>query len=234
MSSGLPERRTSQPRHTPRLCVVVLVVAALLSVAPASVAATKEITFSGEPVAVAPADGTTLTVRVTVSCPANHSVLEAFIYVVQSGQQNNFVGIPLAERTGVHVDSARSRGSGMDRWRGLIVGLCAAGTEVHDVVRVSGGTVAGRHSLTPVEAICLDNRQLLNDWSSDVRASRCPKAARIDIRPGAKLERHNGHRCKDARRHRAGVETPELAFLYRSARPACAPAWPPPASSADA
>jgi hypothetical protein len=81
-----------------RLCVVVLVAAALLSVAPASVAATKEITFSVEPVAVSSADGTTLTVRVTVSCPANYSVLEAFVYVVQGGQQSNFVGIPLTCR----------------------------------------------------------------------------------------------------------------------------------------
>ncbi len=82
-----------------RLLVAVLVsVAALLSVVPASAAPTQTITFTAEPVAVATADGTSLTVRTTVGCPANYNVLEAFVYVVQGGQQSNFVGIPLTCR----------------------------------------------------------------------------------------------------------------------------------------
>jgi hypothetical protein len=32
---------------------------------------------------------------VTVSCPANYQVLEAFVYVVQGGVQRRFAGIPL-------------------------------------------------------------------------------------------------------------------------------------------
>ena len=34
----------------------------------------------------------------TVSCPANYQVLEAFVYVRQGGVQGTFVGIPLTCR----------------------------------------------------------------------------------------------------------------------------------------
>jgi hypothetical protein len=82
-----------------RLVLPVLVAAALLSVAPTSAAApTTGITFSVDPIAVASADATSLTVRVIVACPANYTVLEAFVYVTQGGQQSNFVGIPLTCR----------------------------------------------------------------------------------------------------------------------------------------
>ena len=77
-----------------RLYMTVLVAAALLSVVPAPAAA-QAITFTVEPVAVATPDGTTLTVRATVGCPANYSVLEAFVSVTQGDQSSNFVGIPL-------------------------------------------------------------------------------------------------------------------------------------------
>jgi hypothetical protein len=49
-------------------------------------------------VAIAAADGTSLAVDVTVSCPANYQVLEAFVYVTQGGVQSTFVGIPLTCR----------------------------------------------------------------------------------------------------------------------------------------
>jgi hypothetical protein len=82
-----------------RFCVTLLIAAALLlPVPPASAAVTRGITFSADPVAVASADGTSLTVRVTVACPANYTVLEAFVYAAQGGQQSNFVGIPLTCR----------------------------------------------------------------------------------------------------------------------------------------
>jgi hypothetical protein len=82
-----------------RLVLPVLVAAALLSAVPTSAAApTTGITFSVDQVAVASPDGTSLTVRVTVACPANYSVLEAFVYVTQGGQQSRFVGIPLTCR----------------------------------------------------------------------------------------------------------------------------------------
>ncbi len=70
------------------------VLAAALLASPAHSAPTT-ITFSADPVAVATADGTSLTVQVTVSCPASYQVLEAFVYVTQAGTQSNFVGIPL-------------------------------------------------------------------------------------------------------------------------------------------
>jgi hypothetical protein len=71
------------------------VLAAALLASPAHSAAPTTITFSADPVAVATADGTSLTVQVTVGCPANYQVLEAFVYVTQAGTQSNFVGIPL-------------------------------------------------------------------------------------------------------------------------------------------
>ena len=58
------------------------------------------------------------------------------------------VEVPAA-RAGVRVDGARCRGAGMGRRRGLALGLRTAGTEVHDVVGISGGTPADRDSLTP-------------------------------------------------------------------------------------
>ena len=83
-----------------RFCLTLLLAAVLplLAVMPASAAPTQAITVSVESIAVASADGTSLTVRLTVSCPANYTVLEAFLYVVQGGQQSNFVGIPLSCR----------------------------------------------------------------------------------------------------------------------------------------
>lgn len=81
-----------------RLVLPVLVAAALLSAAPATAAVEPQITFSVDPVAVASPDATSLTVRVTVACPANYRVLEAFVYVTQGDQQSNFVGIPLTCR----------------------------------------------------------------------------------------------------------------------------------------
>jgi hypothetical protein len=71
------------------------VLAAVLFATPVHAAPQTTITFSADPIAVATADGTSLTVRVTVGCPANHEVLEAFVYVTQAGAQSNFVGIPL-------------------------------------------------------------------------------------------------------------------------------------------
>jgi hypothetical protein len=81
-----------------RLCVAVLVAAALLLGVPAQAAPEQTITFTVDPVAVATADGRSLTVHVTVSCPANYRVLEAFVYVTQGGVQSTFVGIPLTCR----------------------------------------------------------------------------------------------------------------------------------------
>jgi hypothetical protein len=78
-----------------RLFVALTVVfAGLLLPGPAS-AATKTISVSVDPIAVATAGGTSLTVRMTVACPAGYDVLEAFIYVVQGDTTSNFVGIPL-------------------------------------------------------------------------------------------------------------------------------------------
>jgi hypothetical protein len=71
------------------------VLAAALLASPAHSAAPTTITFSADPEAVATADGTSLTVKVTVGCPVNYQVLEAFVYVTQAGTQSNFVGIPL-------------------------------------------------------------------------------------------------------------------------------------------
>ena len=81
-----------------RLCVAVLVAAALLLGVPAQAAPEQTIAFTVDPVAVATADGRSLTVHVTVSCPANYRVLEAFVYVTQGGVQSTFVGIPLTCR----------------------------------------------------------------------------------------------------------------------------------------
>ena len=80
-----------------RLCIAALVAAALLGI-PAEAAPERTITFTVDPVAVATADGMSLSVRVTVGCPANHEVREAFVYVTQGGTQSNFVGIPLTCR----------------------------------------------------------------------------------------------------------------------------------------
>ena len=82
-----------------RLCVAVLVAAAVLLGVPAQAAPEQTITFTVDPVAIATADGTSLTVHVMVSCPANYRVLEAFVYVVQGGVQSTFVGIPLTCRS---------------------------------------------------------------------------------------------------------------------------------------
>jgi hypothetical protein len=71
------------------------VLAAALLASPAHSAVPTTITFSADPVAVATADGTSLTVKMTVGCPANYQVLEAFVNVTQAGTQSNFVGIPL-------------------------------------------------------------------------------------------------------------------------------------------
>jgi hypothetical protein len=65
---------------------------------PAAAAPVRTITFTVDPVAVATADGASVTVHVTVGCPSNHQVLEAFVYVTQGGAQSNFVGIPLTCR----------------------------------------------------------------------------------------------------------------------------------------
>jgi hypothetical protein len=81
-----------------RLCVAVLVAATVLLAVPAQAAPEQTITFTVDPVAVATADGASLTVQVTVSCPANYQVLEAFVYVTQGSVQSTFVGIPLTCR----------------------------------------------------------------------------------------------------------------------------------------
>jgi hypothetical protein len=81
-----------------RFCMALLIAMALLPMPPASAAMTKGITFSVDPVAVASPDATSLSVRVTVGCPANYDVLEAFVYVTQGDRQSNFVGIPLTCR----------------------------------------------------------------------------------------------------------------------------------------
>jgi hypothetical protein len=81
-----------------RLCVAVLVAATVLLGVPAHAAPEQTITFTVDPVAVATADGASLTVQVTVSCPANYQVLEAFVYVTQGSVQSTFVGIPLTCR----------------------------------------------------------------------------------------------------------------------------------------
>ena len=81
-----------------RLCVAVLVAAAVLLGVPAQAAPVQTITFTVDPMAVATADGRSLTVHVTVSCPANYRVLEAFVYATQAGVQSTFVGIPLTCR----------------------------------------------------------------------------------------------------------------------------------------
>jgi ABC-type uncharacterized transport system auxiliary subunit len=70
-----------------RLCVAVLVAAAVLLGVPAQAAPEQTITFTVDPVAVATADGSSLTVQVTVGCPANYQILEAFVYVTQAGVQ---------------------------------------------------------------------------------------------------------------------------------------------------
>lgn len=72
--------------------------AAVLLGVPAQAAPEQTITFTVDPVAVATADGSSLTVQVTVGCPANYQVLEAFVYVTQAGVQSTFVGIPLTCR----------------------------------------------------------------------------------------------------------------------------------------
>ena len=59
-----------------RLCVAVLVAATLLLGVPAQAAPEQTITFTVDPVAVATADGASLTVQVMVGCPANYQVLE--------------------------------------------------------------------------------------------------------------------------------------------------------------
>jgi hypothetical protein len=81
-----------------RLLLLAATAVALTLLASPAPAATKTITFSVDPVAVATADGTSLTVQVTVGCPANYEVLEAFVSVVQAGGQSDFVGIPLTCR----------------------------------------------------------------------------------------------------------------------------------------
>jgi hypothetical protein len=81
-----------------RLCVAVLVAAAVLLGVPAQAAPEQTITFTVDPMAVATADGRSLTVHVTVGCPANYRVLEAFVYATQGGVQSTFVGIPLTCR----------------------------------------------------------------------------------------------------------------------------------------
>jgi hypothetical protein len=81
-----------------RLCVAVLVTATMLLGVPAQAAPDQTITFTVDPVAVATADGASLTVQVTVGCPANYQVLEAFVYVTQGSVQSTFVGIPLTCR----------------------------------------------------------------------------------------------------------------------------------------
>jgi hypothetical protein len=80
------------------LCVAVLIAATVLVGVPAQAAPEPTITFSVDAVAVATADGTSLTVHVTVGCPANYQVLEAFVYVLQGSVQSTFVGIPLTCR----------------------------------------------------------------------------------------------------------------------------------------
>jgi hypothetical protein len=81
-----------------RLCVAVLIAATVPFGVPAQAAPEQTITFTVDPVAIAAADGTSLAVDVTVSCPANYQVLEAFVYVTQGGVQSTFVGIPLTCR----------------------------------------------------------------------------------------------------------------------------------------
>jgi hypothetical protein len=80
------------------LCIAAFVAAALLLGVPAEAAPERTITFTVDPVAVAATDGKSLSVHVTVGCPPNHQVLEAFVYVTQVGVQSTFVGIPLTCR----------------------------------------------------------------------------------------------------------------------------------------
>jgi hypothetical protein len=77
-----------------RLFVILTVVFVGLIHGPVS-AAEKTISVSVDPVALATAGGGSLTVRMTVACPAGYDVLEAFGYVVQGGATSSFVPIPL-------------------------------------------------------------------------------------------------------------------------------------------
>ena len=78
--------------------MAVLIAATVPFGVPAQAAPEQTITFTVDPVAIAAADGTSLAVDVTVSCPANYQVLEAFVYVTRGGVQSTFVGIPLTCR----------------------------------------------------------------------------------------------------------------------------------------
>jgi hypothetical protein len=77
-----------------RLFVVLALVLVGFIPGPASATA-KTISVSVDPVALATPDGASLTVRLTVACPAGYDVLEAFVYVVQGDVTSNFVSIPL-------------------------------------------------------------------------------------------------------------------------------------------
>jgi hypothetical protein len=81
-----------------RSCVAVLLAVAVLFGVPAQAAAKRAITFTVDPVAEATVDGTSLTVQVTVGCPPNYEVLEAFGYVVQDGVESDPVYFPLTCR----------------------------------------------------------------------------------------------------------------------------------------
>jgi len=86
--------RTALGAVMKRLFVVLAVILAGLVPGPVS-AASKTISVTVDPVAQATAGGASLTVHLTVSCPAKYHVLEAFVYVAQGGSSSNFVSIPL-------------------------------------------------------------------------------------------------------------------------------------------
>ena len=141
-----------------RLLVAVLVlVAALLSVVPASAAPTQTITFTAEPVAVATADG-----RVSPSgrpwAAPGELQRAGGVRLCRAGRpaeqlRRHSVDLP-ATRAELRVDGARAAGAGVGRRRGVAVGLRAAGTEVHDVVSVTSGTTTGGDSLNTPIPLC--------------------------------------------------------------------------------
>jgi hypothetical protein len=81
-----------------RLFAALMVVVFVGLVPGPATAAAKTISVSVDPIAVATAGGASLTVRMTIACPAGYDVLEAFVYVVQGDTTSNFVPIPLVCR----------------------------------------------------------------------------------------------------------------------------------------